>query len=308
MDKDNLNEKKLRGSGGYAIARISDKEQKMANLGGPELFLAGIGRLENERFVKYYCNKCEKDYQGSPNIDYENPNEDLGENITLVEKGEYKCKACNYTIAQYRKFNDLKENGNLKIEEEKPQEEKAVQELSKNNLHQSQEKEDEEDGDLLPKATESPIPADKETTSSIESHSQIINLAVQDDYTPINKIIGMPIYDSNAHLIGKISEIGLRKTLGQAQFCLKITDPKEQVSELPWNDISKIGDIAILQGKGSYNEADKRTGREKTTTTGSTASTAAVSSPDQSHRICPNCNYKNDPDSLFCEECGKKIE
>ncbi len=298
MDKDNFNEKKLRGSGGYAIAKISDKEQKMANLGGPELFLAGVGRLENERFVKYYCNKCEKDYHGSPNIDYENPNEDLGENITLVEKGEYKCKTCNYTIAQYRKFNDLKENENLKTGEEKPQEEKDVPELSKNTLHQDQEKE--EDKDLAPKATESPIIANKQATSSIES-SQTMNLEVQADYTPINKIIGMPIYNSNAHLIGKISEIGLRKTsMGQAQFCLKITDSKEQVSELLWNDISKIGDIVILQEKGSDNEAkSKRIERDKTTTT--TAS-------DQSHRICPNCNYKNDSDSLFCEECGKRIE
>ena len=103
-------EKKLRGSGGYTIAKINDNEQKRANLGGPELFLAGIGRLETDRFVKYYCNKCEKVYEGAPNIQYENPNEDLGENIILVEKGEYKCKICDYTIAQYRKFNDVKEN------------------------------------------------------------------------------------------------------------------------------------------------------------------------------------------------------
>ena len=104
--KDNYIEKKLRGSGGYTIAKINDQEQKMANLGGPELFLAGIGRLENDRFIKYYCNKCEKGYEGAPIIQYENPNEDLGENIILIEKGEYKCKSCDYIIAQYRKFNE----------------------------------------------------------------------------------------------------------------------------------------------------------------------------------------------------------
>ena len=85
-------------------------EQKMANLGGPELFLAGIGRLETDRFIKYYCNRCEKGYEGAPIIQYENPNEDLGENIILIEKGEYKCKSCDYIIAQYRKFNELKED------------------------------------------------------------------------------------------------------------------------------------------------------------------------------------------------------
>src|SRR5919109_2931108 len=102
---DGLREKKLRGSGGYVFARVTDEEQKRGNLGGPELFLAGIGRLEEDRFVKYHCNKCEKEYEDSPAINYENPNEELGEGVTLIEKGEYKCRACNNTIAQYRKFN-----------------------------------------------------------------------------------------------------------------------------------------------------------------------------------------------------------
>lgn len=104
MMAEDMAQKKLRGSGGFAIARVTDDEQKMANLGGPELFLAGIGRLEEDRFTKYFCNKCEKEFDGAPALKYENPNEDLGEGVTLVEKGEYKCKTCNSTIAQYRKF------------------------------------------------------------------------------------------------------------------------------------------------------------------------------------------------------------
>ena len=101
---EDMAQKKLRGSGGFAIARVTDEEQKKGNLGGPELFLAGIGRLDEERFVKYHCNKCEKEYEGAPAIQYENPNEELGEGVTLIEKGEYKCKTCSSTIAQYRKF------------------------------------------------------------------------------------------------------------------------------------------------------------------------------------------------------------
>ena len=104
MMAEDMAEKKLRGSGGFAIAKVSDDEQKMANLGGPELFLAGIGRLDADRFVKYFCNKCERDFEGAPALSYENPNEDLGEGVTLAEKGEYKCRACSATIAQYRKF------------------------------------------------------------------------------------------------------------------------------------------------------------------------------------------------------------
>lgn len=104
MMAEDMAQKKLRGSGGYALARVTDEEQKKGNLGGPELFLAGIGRLDEDRFSKYYCNKCEKEYEGAPAIQYENPNEELGEGVTLVEKGEYKCKTCSSTIAQYRKF------------------------------------------------------------------------------------------------------------------------------------------------------------------------------------------------------------
>src|ERR687898_495482 len=79
MIAEDMTEKKLRGSGGYAIARVTDEDQKKGNLGGPELFLAGIGRLEEDRFVKHYCNKCEKAYEGSPSLVFENPNEELGE-------------------------------------------------------------------------------------------------------------------------------------------------------------------------------------------------------------------------------------
>ena len=104
MIAEDMAEKELPGSGGYAIARVTDEEQKKGNLGGPELFLAGIGRLDEDRFVKHYCNKCEKAYEGSPALVFENPNEELGEGVTLIEKGEYKCKTCNATIAQYRKF------------------------------------------------------------------------------------------------------------------------------------------------------------------------------------------------------------
>ena len=36
MIAEDMSEKSLRGSGGYAIARVTDEEQKKGNLGGPE--------------------------------------------------------------------------------------------------------------------------------------------------------------------------------------------------------------------------------------------------------------------------------
>jgi hypothetical protein len=47
-----------------------------------------------------------KEYTGCPIITYKNPNEKIGENVTLIEEGEYRCRACNNLIALYRKFDN----------------------------------------------------------------------------------------------------------------------------------------------------------------------------------------------------------
>src|SRR5687768_15754069 len=197
-------EKKLRGSGGYAIAKVSDDEQKRANLGGPELFLAGVGKLDNDRFKKYYCNKCEKEYQGAPNLEFENPNEDLGENIILKEKGEYKCKNCDYIIAQYRKFDESKDNATL---ESKDQNEK---EKEKGNKSYDEVVETENKNESNNKSSINPINSINPTENS-DNDKAIPDL--KSTYVHIEKIIGMSTYDNNAHLIGNVQEIGLRKLL-----------------------------------------------------------------------------------------------
>jgi sporulation protein YlmC with PRC-barrel domain len=231
MAEDTMAEKKLRGSGGYAIARITDEEQKKGNLGGPELFLAGIGRLEEDRFVKHYCNKCEKEYQGSPSIIYDNPNEALGEGVTLIEKGEYKCKTCASTIAQYRKFDNVAQQPAAAEQPPQP----AQQTMAP---------------DLIPGETP----------------------AVGNDYVTIQSLVGMSAYDGEAMLIGKVEDIGLRKAGGSARITIKIGE-----KEVPWDGISKIGDIVLL----------------KTTTS--------------SGGKCPSCGFQNEADSAFCSECGSRF-
>lgn len=101
---EDLEEKKLLGSGGYVLAKLTEQEELKASLGVPHIFLGKVGRLNENRFSSYYCNICGKQYDGAPIISFENPNEELGEGVTLVEKGEYKCRVCNNTLAQYRKF------------------------------------------------------------------------------------------------------------------------------------------------------------------------------------------------------------
>jgi sporulation protein YlmC with PRC-barrel domain len=301
-------EKKLRGSGGYAIAKVSDDEQKKANLGGPELFLAGIGKLDKDRFKKYYCNKCEKEYQGAPNLEFENPNEDLGENIILKEKGEYKCKNCDYIIAQYRKFDESKDNTNLESKKE-------VQEGGGG-------REIEQENDRLDEVleTENRNESKSNTSNSINqtenSNDDKVISDVKSTYVHIEKIIGMSTYDNNAHLIGKVQEIGLRKLLdGNVEFSFKIKNSNNEIKEIEWNKISKIGDIIILADQNSPNENKSRgsgsihnisSGNSNTDINGSSSTSSTTAKLDG--KTCRNCKYNNEAESVFCEECGKKLE
>jgi hypothetical protein len=83
---EDLEEKKLLGSGGYAFAKLTEQEEINASLGVPQIFLGNIGRLNEARFSRYYCNKCEKEYNGCPVITYENPNERFGKMLYLLKK------------------------------------------------------------------------------------------------------------------------------------------------------------------------------------------------------------------------------
>src|SRR5215218_1282424 len=246
MMTEDMAEKKLRGSGGYAIARITDEEQKKGNLGGPELFLAGIGRLEEDRFMKYHCNKCEKEYEGSPAVTYENPNEELGEGVTLIEKGEYKCRTCSATIAQYRKFDTV------------------------------QTQQQQQQAPAAPQA-QTQQPAIEERPASADIAAVLATtVAAGENYFPIQSLVGMSAYDSEAMLIGRIKEVGLRRTGRTAQITIKIGE-----KEVPWDGISKIGDIVLLK--------------------------TAETTPAASGGKCSACGYQNESDAAFCAECGTKL-
>jgi len=85
----------------------------------------------------------------------------------------------------------------------------------------------------------------------------------------------MSAYDGEAMLIGKVEEVGLQRAAGSAKITLKIGD-----KQMPWDGISKIGDIVLL----------------KTTDT----------QPTSGGR-CHACGYQNEAGSGFCAECGIKL-
>ena len=287
-----LQEKKLRGSGGYVYAKVTEDEQRRGNLGGPDLFLAGVGRLDERRFSKYYCNKCEREYEGSPMVNYENPNEQLGEGVTLIEKGEYTCKTCTNVVAQYRKFDTPDANSKTSTVEDKsmPKIQSSIPSddtVSSNGLSQQPTN--------VNLASSSIDNTDIHDASSI---TKTTTFATQQGFIPIQSLIGMPAYDSDATLVGRIKEIGLRRlSPGHMQITIRVSKNMNdnvsqisfnQIDEVMWNDISKIGDVIILAPAA-------------------TKMKATSSNLSSNKRKCASCGYQNEDEAVFCEECGTKL-
>lgn len=216
--------KKLRGSGGYVMATINDEQQMKGNLGGPDLFLAPIGRLNSEVITKHFCNTCEKEFEGSPKIDFENPNEEVAENLILAEKGQYICNNCNSTLAEYREFrkqDEIKEIGEAKplsitAPTNRIETEQSNQITNVPNVQNQ-----------IPVTTEEK-PIQPSSVSSIE---------------------GLIVYDENAKKIGIAKQVGIDSN---QTVVLQITKNDGTQGSVPWSTIGKVGDV-ILLGSVSVN-------------------------------------------------------
>ncbi len=206
--------KKLRGSGGYVMATVNDQQQMKGNLGGADLFLAAIGRLDSQKITKYFCNTCEKEFEGPPKIEYENPNEEVAENLILAEKGQYICNSCNAIIAEYREFK--KQNETVEVGSAKPLE-TASQTITPqiSELVQTQIK-----PEVSTQSVTQPGPA-----------------------TAISSIEGLAVYDENAKRVGKAKHVGIDSNQSVVLLIIK-NDGTE--SSIPWNNIRKVGEVILL--------------------------------------------------------------
>jgi sporulation protein YlmC with PRC-barrel domain len=205
--------KKLRGSGGFIMAQVSDDQQRKGNLGGPDLFLAPIGRLAQEKISKYYCNTCEKDYEGSPKIEYESPNEEVAQNLILLERGQYMCTTCGSTIAEYREFQ--KQNQQVDVGLAKPISQSFDQPIISSES-------------TIQPATQSEI-----QTFSLPSEPQ----------SSFSSIVGMLVYDSNAKKVGVAKQVGVNSL---HQVVLVVTKNNGSDEIIDWGKIKKIGEIILL--------------------------------------------------------------
>ena len=87
------------------MADITEDQAKKADLGVGKCFLAPVGKLEEKNMQKYFCKKCDLDFDGSPKIQIEeSPNEPVADDLILIERGQYVCQKCNSIIGEYRVF------------------------------------------------------------------------------------------------------------------------------------------------------------------------------------------------------------
>ncbi len=166
--------KKLRGSGGYVMAQVTDEQQVKGNLGGPDLFLAPIGRLDSEIITKHFCNTCDKEFEGPPKIEFENPNEEVAENLILAEKGQYICNSCNSAIAEYRVFNKQDEAGEI--------------------------------------GSAKPIEQGQSPPQQVEEQTTQETVTEPGPVTSVSSIEGRAVYDENANKIGIAKQVGIDST------------------------------------------------------------------------------------------------
>ena len=200
--------KKLRGSGGYIMATVTDEQQMKGNLGGPDLFLAPIGRLDASTITKHFCNTCEKEFEGPPKIEFENPNEEVAENLILVERGQYICNSCNASIAEYRDFKKENEAGD--IGSAKPLEPQVQS--------------------AQPKFIQQPAASQGTVTQP-------------GPITSITSIEGKGVFDENANKIGTAKQVGIDST---QSMVLVITKEDGTEGSIPWSSIKKIGQVVLL--------------------------------------------------------------
>ncbi len=106
--------RKLKGSGGYITADITDEEANKARLAG-ELFITALGKIDAKRIVSYHCNNCSKEFDGAPKISSDLLNEVVSEGHVLIEQGEYVCNVCSNIIAIYKIFGKSIDSRNISM-------------------------------------------------------------------------------------------------------------------------------------------------------------------------------------------------
>ena len=197
------------------MATVTDEQQMKGNLGGPDLFLAPIGRLNDDKITKHFCNTCEKEFEGPPKIEFENPNEEVAENLVLAERGQYICKVCNASIAEYREFKKPNEEGEI--------------------------------------GSAKPLDANASTAPTVEVVTaptvEVVTAPTVEVTQPgsaasVSSIEGRAVIDENANKVGIAKQVGIDASTQSMVLVITKNDGTE--GSIPWVSIKKVGEVILL--------------------------------------------------------------
>ena len=205
------------------MATVSDEQQVKGNLGGPDLFLAPIGRLDAEKITKHFCNTCEKEFEGPPKIEFENPNEEVAENLVLAERGQYICNSCNASIAEYREFK--KPNEEVEVGSAKPLDVNATTAPTV-------------EATTAPTVEATTAPTVEATTAPTVEATQPSSAA------SVSSIEGRMVIDENANKVGTAKQVGIDGNTQSMVLVVIKNDGTE--GSIPWASIKKVGEVILL--------------------------------------------------------------
>ena len=189
------------------MATVTDEQQMKGNLGGPDLFLAPIGRLNDDKITKHFCNTCEKEFEGPPKIEFENPNEEVAENLVLAERGQYICKVCNASIAEYREFKKPNEEGEI--------------------------------------GSAKPLDANAPTAPTVEVvTAPTVEVTQPGSAASVSSIEGRAVIDENANKVGIAKQVGIDASTQSMVLVITKNDGTE--GSIPWVSIKKVGEVILL--------------------------------------------------------------
>ena len=189
------------------MATVTDEQQMKGNLGGPDLFLAPIGRLNDDKITKHFCNTCEKEFEGPPKIEFENPDEEVAENLVLAERGQYICKVCNASIAEYREFKKPNEEGEI--------------------------------------GSAKPLDANASTAPTVEVvTAPTVEVTQPGSAASVSSIEGRAVIDENANKVGIAKQVGIDASTQSMVLVITKNDGTE--GSIPWVSIKKVGEVILL--------------------------------------------------------------
>ena len=111
---------------------------------------------------------------------------------------------------------------------------------------------------------------------------------------PRSKIVGMPVYNPDAFLVGNAQDLGVFP--GEQKITLIIKTKYGSTIEVPWSDVGPIGDVIILSKtvKLEVPAAQPVTAQPAVSQTATAQPSAATPAPAAST-----------PGVVLCPKCGK---